>query len=143
MNAPRDLPMGLVYDLPFERYLAIDAVSASALRVFARSPWHYRHRVEVKPTRPMLRGTLAHCALLEPDALHQRYAIVPAGAPKRPTRAQWAAKKGEWLPNEADGAFIQSLMKPCTAPGQYASWIAPPRMGINGQPGEYEYVKIA
>jgi benzoyl-CoA 2,3-dioxygenase component B len=34
-------------------------------------------------------------------------------------------------------------MKPCTEPGRYASWIAPPRMGINGQPGEYEYVKIA
>jgi len=59
------------------------------------------------------------------------------------TEAEWAAGQGEWLPNEADGAFIQSLMKPCTAAGQYASWIAPPRMGINGQPGEYEYVKIA
>ena len=67
--------------------------------------------------------------------------ISPAG--EILSEAQWEAKKGEWLPNEADGAFIQSLMKPCTAPGQYASWIAPPRMGINGQPGEYEYVKIA
>lgn len=92
MNATRDIPLGLVYDMPFDQYLAIDAVSASALRVFARSPWHYRNRVETAPTRQMLRGTLAHCALLEPDALHQRYAVVPADAPKRPTKAQWSAK---------------------------------------------------
>jgi benzoyl-CoA 2,3-dioxygenase component B len=27
--------------------------------------------------------------------------------------------------------------------GGYATWIAPPRMGINHQPVDYEYVKIA
>ena len=39
-------------------------------------------------------------------------------------------------------AFIQSLMTPCTEPGRYASWIAPPARGINNQPGDFEYVKI-
>jgi benzoyl-CoA 2,3-dioxygenase component B len=34
-------------------------------------------------------------------------------------------------------------MKPCTVAGQYASWIAPPARGINNQPGDFEYVKIA
>jgi len=57
--------------------------------------------------------------------------------------ADWMASKGLWLPNDEDMAFINSLMKPSHAPGQYASWIAPPRMGINNQPGDYEYVKIA
>lgn len=91
MNAPR--PMGMYLDMPFEQYHSVDAVSASGLRHFARSAWHYRNRVDVKPTRPMLRGTLAHCALLEPDAMAGRYAVVPDNAPKRPTRAQWEAKK--------------------------------------------------
>ncbi|MBP6336358.1 MAG: benzoyl-CoA 2,3-epoxidase subunit BoxB [Vitreoscilla sp.] len=54
----------------------------------------------------------------------------------------FAARKGDWLPNDADMAFIHSLMKAQHAPGQYASWIAPPRMGINQQPVDYEYVKI-
>jgi benzoyl-CoA 2,3-dioxygenase component B len=54
----------------------------------------------------------------------------------------WAASAGEWLPNDADMAFINSLMKPCHTAGQYASWIAAPRMGINQQPVDYEYVKI-
>jgi benzoyl-CoA 2,3-dioxygenase component B len=54
----------------------------------------------------------------------------------------WNAQKGGWLPNDADIAFIHSLMKAHHAPGEYASWIAPPRMGINQQPVDYEYVKI-
>ena len=48
----------------------------------------------------------------------------------------------EWLPTHADGDFIQSLMKPVFEPGRYASWIAPPKVGINNQPGDFEYVKL-
>jgi benzoyl-CoA 2,3-dioxygenase component B len=33
-------------------------------------------------------------------------------------------------------------MKPCVKPGEYASWIAPPRMGIDNKPGDFEYVKL-
>tara|TARA_B100000989_G_scaffold40637_1_gene25778 strand:- start:1012 stop:2031 length:1020 start_codon:yes stop_codon:yes gene_type:complete len=52
------------------------------------------------------------------------------------------AQMTEWLPSKADGEFIQSLMKPCYEPGQYASWIAPPKVGINNQGGDFEYVKL-
>ena len=55
----------------------------------------------------------------------------------------WAERSPEWLPNDADMAFLVSLMKPCHTAGEYASWIAPPRLGINRQPVDYEYVKIA
>lgn len=85
-------PMGVVYDMPFDQYLQIDALSASGLRVLARSAWHYKHRGNIEPTPQMLRGTLAHCAVLEPDALASRYIVVPDDAPRRPTAAQWAAK---------------------------------------------------
>jgi benzoyl-CoA 2,3-dioxygenase component B len=57
--------------------------------------------------------------------------------------ATWARDKDHWLPSAADGEFIQSLMKPVTEPGQFASWIAPPRVGIDNKPGDFEYVKIA
>ena len=50
--------------------------------------------------------------------------------------------EGEWLCNDDGHAFINSLMKPCLEPGQYASWIAPPRVGINNQPKDFEYVRI-
>ena len=54
----------------------------------------------------------------------------------------WEAQMTAWLPSKADGEFIQSLMKPCYEPGQYASWIAPPKVGINNQGGDFEYVKL-
>ena len=54
----------------------------------------------------------------------------------------WEAQMAEWLPTKADGEFIQTLMKPCYEPGRYASWIAPPKVGINNQAGDFEYVKL-
>ncbi len=56
--------------------------------------------------------------------------------------AQWQEAHENWLPTKADGDFIQSLMKPCYEPGQYASWIAPPKVGINNMPGDFEYVQL-
>ena len=59
------------------------------------------------------------------------------------TEDEWKSKSGGWLPNEEDMFFIGSLMKPCHEPGQYAKLIAPPRVGVNNQAGDFEYVKIA
>lgn len=58
------------------------------------------------------------------------------------TDADWNAGVKDWLPTKADGDFIQSLMKPCYEPGRYASWIAPPKVGIDNKPGDFEYVKL-
>ena len=49
--------------------------------------------------------------------------------------ATWAKEKDKWLPSVADGDFIASLMKPVSEPGQFASWIAPPKVGIDNRPG--------
>ncbi len=57
--------------------------------------------------------------------------------------AEWDAKKHEWLPTEEDKAFVQNLMQPVTDPGKFANWIAPPPRGINGQPIDFEYVRLA
>jgi len=56
--------------------------------------------------------------------------------------AEWAKKRGDYLPSESDGAFIESLMQPVSEPGKYANWIAAPKVGIDNKPGEFEYVKI-
>ena len=57
------------------------------------------------------------------------------------SQAEWDAGKSAWLPTEDDEAFVQSLMQPVTEPGKFASWIAAPSRGINGQPVEFEYVR--
>ena len=92
MNAPSGILLGLFENMPFQDYLKVDALSATGLRQLARSPWHYKHRVDVDPTPAMLRGTLAHCAVLEPDAMGQRYVVLPKDAPRKPSKAQLAAK---------------------------------------------------
>jgi len=55
---------------------------------------------------------------------------------------EWKAKESEWLPSPADFAFVASLMHPVLEPGKYAAWIAPPAVGINKQPIDFEYVRF-
>jgi benzoyl-CoA 2,3-dioxygenase component B len=59
------------------------------------------------------------------------------------TDAQWTEKRGNFLPSDSDRDFIESLMQPESEPGKFASWIAPPKVGIDNKPGDFEYVKIA
>ncbi len=56
--------------------------------------------------------------------------------------AEWQRRCHSFLPTADDDAFVASLMRPCYAPGQFASWIAPPRAGIDNKPGDFEYVKL-
>ena len=55
---------------------------------------------------------------------------------------EWSAKVGDWLPTAEDRAFVQSLMGRVVEPGKFANWIAPPAIGINRQPVDFEYVRF-
>jgi benzoyl-CoA 2,3-dioxygenase component B len=55
---------------------------------------------------------------------------------------EWQANVASWLPTPEDFAFVRSLMGRVTGVGQYANWIAPPVVGINKQPIEFEYVRF-
>jgi len=59
------------------------------------------------------------------------------------SEAEWDARKHEWLPTEADQAYIESLMQPVTEVARFANWIAPPARGVNGRPVDFEYVRLA
>jgi len=56
--------------------------------------------------------------------------------------AEWAAHAHEWLATPEDRAFVASLMGRVVEPGKFANWIAPPNMGINKQPVEFQYVRF-
>jgi benzoyl-CoA 2,3-dioxygenase component B len=56
---------------------------------------------------------------------------------------EWERCKSDWLPTEVDKTHVRSLMRPVYERGKIASWIAPPRQGINGQPFDYDYVHLA
>ncbi len=55
---------------------------------------------------------------------------------------EWKANHDAWLPSEADRAFVASLMGRVDGPGQFANWIAPPAMGINKNPVDFEYIRF-
>ncbi len=55
---------------------------------------------------------------------------------------EWKARESEWLPSPADFAFVASLMGPVLEPGKFAGWIAPPAMGINKNPIDFQYVRF-
>jgi benzoyl-CoA 2,3-dioxygenase component B len=67
--------------------------------------------------------------------------VSPTGAMLDATA--WSRDLGKWLPSKDDGDFIVSLMQPVSEAGQFANWIAAPRIGIDNKPGDFEYVKIA
>jgi benzoyl-CoA 2,3-epoxidase subunit B len=58
------------------------------------------------------------------------------------SEAQWNARVRDWLPTPEDAQFVKSLMGRVVEPGKYANWIAPPAVGINKQPMNFEYVRF-
>jgi benzoyl-CoA 2,3-dioxygenase component B len=58
------------------------------------------------------------------------------------SEAEWQANVRNWLPTEEDRAFVASLMGRVIEPGKMANWIAPPPVGINRQPIDFEYVRF-
>jgi len=58
------------------------------------------------------------------------------------TEHEWNAHVEQWLPTHADRAFVASLMGRVVEPGRFANWIAPPAMGIDRQPIDFEYVRF-
>jgi len=58
------------------------------------------------------------------------------------SQEQWQQSQSQWLPTPEDRAFVQSLMGRVTEQGQYANYIAPPSVGINKQPMDFDYVRF-
>jgi len=59
------------------------------------------------------------------------------------SETEWNANVAQWLPTAEDRAFVQSLMGGrVVESGRFANWIAPPVVGINKQPANFEYVRF-
>ncbi len=55
---------------------------------------------------------------------------------------QWAQRKDEWIPSDADRAHINSLMNQVVEPGKMAGWLAAPDRGIKNNPIDFDYVRL-
>ena len=58
------------------------------------------------------------------------------------TREQWQQRESQWLPSSDDREYVASLMGRVVEPGKFANWIAPPAIGINQQPIDFEYIRF-
>ena len=67
--------------------------------------------------------------------------FAPDGTPM--SAEAFAAKKDDWLPTDADRAYVGTLQYAVTEPGKVAHWVGMPHRGINRQPVDYEYVRLA
>jgi benzoyl-CoA 2,3-epoxidase subunit B len=85
--------------------------------------------------------------LYVPSRRFNRKIGIYAGQPFDPSGAllsqeEWDARRHEWLPSEADKAYLLNLMStPVFDAGKFANWIAPPPRGINRLPVDFEYVR--
>ena len=66
--------------------------------------------------------------------------ISPEGAVL--TEEQWRQHVHNWLPSTSDREYVASLMGRVVEPGKFANWIAPPPIGINRQPIDFEYIRF-
>lgn len=62
--------------VPAEEYRALEALNISRLKELKRSGLHYQHRL-TNPitTPPLVLGTAAHCAVLEPERFSRQFAV--------------------------------------------------------------------
>jgi benzoyl-CoA 2,3-dioxygenase component B len=81
-----------------------------------------------------------------PSVAFHRQVGVFAGATVSPDgrlldRAEWEARRDQWLPTDVDRSRVRSVTEPVDLPARVAGWIAPPAAGIHNLPLDFEYVK--
>ena len=81
---------------------------------------------------------LPHVAFNRQIGQFASVSITPAG--EVIPEESWRNSRSGFLPTADDASFIRELMRP-EASG-FASWIAPPKSGIDNRPGDFEYVKL-
>jgi benzoyl-CoA 2,3-epoxidase subunit B len=89
---------------------------------------------------------LPHRLALPHEGFHRKVGVY-AGSHVSPEgavldEAAWQARSTDWLPTPEDRAAVAALMQPQYAPGEFASWIAPPAHGINEMGVEFDYVRF-
>jgi benzoyl-CoA 2,3-dioxygenase component B len=87
------------------------------------------------------RLVLPHRAFNRRQGAFAKLSVTPTG--EVVDEATWSRRRDEWLPTPEDLEYVLSLMKPRTKAGDFTPWIAPPKHGVGGKPGDFEYVRIA
>ena len=128
--------LGIIRNLPVDEYHADPAVSNTMLSTLKKSPAHCYalhldpNRPKREPTAAMFAGTLAHTAILEPQAFSARYVVKPEGL-------SYASKDGKaW--RDAQTLQIIDADDHATAQSQCAAVMRTPALADILRSGEAE-----
>jgi benzoyl-CoA 2,3-dioxygenase component B len=99
-----------------------------------------RWNKRIEKTGVAVRLTLPHKAFNRRIGTLSGVSVSPEGEVLG--REEWDRRAPQWLPSDADRAFVASLMGRVVEPGRFAGWIAPPAAGIDGKPVAFEYVRF-
>lgn len=87
------------------------------------------------------RLTLPHEGFNRQVGVYAGHHVTPAG--EVVDAATWESNRRRWLPSQDDLDAVAALMTPVYERGKFAAWIAPPPAGINGQPLDFDYVRVS
>jgi benzoyl-CoA 2,3-dioxygenase component B len=124
-------------DIPLRRAmnaLLLDAYVADCRRITDR--WNR----ELAGQGADFQFQLPHKRFNRAQGVYAGFRFTPAGEPI--SEAEWTRKHVDWLPTQADREYVKACMIRVTQPGKFANWIAPPAMGVNDNPLDFEYVKF-
>jgi benzoyl-CoA 2,3-dioxygenase component B len=86
------------------------------------------------------RMQLPHRSFNRNIGIYAGFHVTPDGEPI--SAEEWDRRRDEWLPSEADRAYIAGLMEPVIESGRMANWIAAPPRGIDNKPLDFQYVRL-
>lgn len=111
---PTTYSPGIYLDITNEDYHAAPGISKSGLDLIAKSPYLYRNRPYVEPTKAMLIGSAFHSAALEPHTFTELFAIAPevnarTNAGKAELELFASANKGKSILQKDDAEHVDAM----------------------------------
>jgi benzoyl-CoA 2,3-dioxygenase component B len=114
--------------------LLLDAYRADCLRITQR--WNR----DLEKLGVDFRFEIPSTRFNRNQGVYSHYKFTPQG--ELISEGEWTKRHVAWLPSQGDRDYVKSCMVAVREPGKFANYIAPPAMGVNDQPIDFEYVKF-
>ena len=129
-------------------FVAVQVPTKDALNGVMRQAYPHEITLLMRRWNTMLWRAGAGCEFRLPSQRFNRDFGVYAGQRFSPQgdpvdAADFEARRGQWLPTEADRAHLRAVQQPVLGRGRVAGWLAPPARGINNLPAlDFDYVRL-
>jgi len=109
-NQRTPIEPGIYFDMPFDKYIRLNARSCSELKKLEVSPYNFWYHVIHAPdftddeiSIQMMWGKLLHCMVLEPEDFDNQFAVKP-NVDEYPEALRTATDLKNWLKDNGEGS---------------------------------------